>query len=88
MKPIVENLKRRGGEPKFAIMPAAEFRTRLRNLGWSQATLATKLRNNPHTVGKWASGEINVPGFMWLVFELLDGIRDAEKNLREMRERD
>ncbi len=69
-------------------MPAAEFRARLKELGWSQARLADKLEKAPHTIGKWANGELHVPGYMRFVFELLYGISAAEKKLRELHEND
>jgi DNA-binding transcriptional regulator YiaG len=67
-------------------MSAADFRSQLRELGLSQAWLARKLGKAPHTVGKWAGGELRVPEYVAFTLELLNTIRRTEENLRQLRD--
>jgi len=69
-------------------MSGAEFSVRLRDLGVSNAWLARKLGKAPHTVGKWAHGELRVPEYVAFVLDLLLSIRDGQKKWTDLHEND
>lgn len=43
-------------------MSADELRLRLRDMQWTSAELARRVKVNPHTVSNWTTGKTPIPG--------------------------